>query len=547
MKRLFLILLLSVLLIVNFAIAEPRIWTLSNINPDGGGTPIPGPFGGIFSGTFTVHLVMDVDGDGPDPVQETGQDIGMPGDDDELLVSSMQIAPSEFYQPAGVFTVFLTFDTEVLSLPDDAVYYTRIFESTDMELGTRYVNSFSFSAPDYPGAAQTVVELPERMLGYIGNGSPIVVVFPANPVVLAGDQLTLSVAVSDDEEPIVSVDATYLPGGIESILIDDIDPEDVEVHWAVPLTAEGDHDLTLLISDGDLVISHIVPVTVQAPDMRPSAFQPITPVDGGTSWQGYTTLWQESEHPQALDISYTFIWASDPEFTDADSVFGLAEPGVELYFSENAGQRTRDLLNRTRPSITLSTVESAVSAVNDQRRASSLSLIAGSSILPDDFVAPERTNRHRSSISLDPSEIGNELTEIETIIYTSIVQGETFFWTVRAVAQDGTDRYSPIQSAVAEIPDTPLPTTPIEPGDQTTVVTTEPVFRWYAAFDADVNDTLTYDLIWSGDGGASYDTVFAIQDTLFDMRVESLDFVGVETLQAWLSEEAERQYNSLEF
>jgi len=183
MKRLLLLLSISLLLITNFANAEPRIWTLSNLNPDGGGTPIPeGPSGGILTGTFSVHLVLDEDGDGPDPVQETGQDIGMPGDDDQLIMIAVQTAPSDFINPPGVFTIFLTYDLVDLGVAEDASFYIRVFEQQNLILGTRYVNSLSFPMPEYPANAQTVVELPERMLGYIGNGSPSWSYLPATRV-----------------------------------------------------------------------------------------------------------------------------------------------------------------------------------------------------------------------------------------------------------------------------------------------------------------------------------------------------------------------------
>jgi Secretion system C-terminal sorting domain len=545
MKYFAIFLLLVALLFAGFANAEPRVWTLSNLDPDGGGTPIPGPFGNILNGTFSLHLVFDIDGDGPDPVIDNGPSIGMPGGDDAIMMSSMQVAPSQYIQPAGVFTFFLTFDPELLNLPEDANFYIRVFEDTDLELGTRYVNSISFPMPDIPGSAQTVVEMPERMLGYIGNGSPSVFVIPEAPSASAGDALSLTVQITDDEEASVSVAVEDLPGGEQSILINDDDPDNVIVRWAIPLNAEGDRELTLLISDGDLITPHVVPVTVLAADMRPSAFQPIAPVDGGTSWQGFNTTWQTSSHPEDLEVTYTFLWATDPEFSDADSIASLTETEVQLYFEEElilpvrGGELGR--LNRRTPGPVLSSVEQAETRENLSSNRSSVSLIAGASSLPSDLEKVELGTRNRQTL-IDEQDLEDESLVLETIVFTGLQPGDTYYWTVRAVAQDGTDRYTPIQSAVAEIPDTPEATVLIEPTDAAVLVTTEPVFRWNIAFDSDINDTLTYDLIWSVDGGATYDTVFAIPDTVFDMSGEALDFVGVDLLRAWLNDEAERQH-----
>ncbi len=205
MKRILLLTLLTALLASGNSFAEPRSWTLSNLNPDGTGTAIRDEAGDILQGTFEVHLVLDVDGDGPDQVHEDGPDIGMPGGDDILVVSSTQTAPLQYIQPAGAFTLFLTVDPVLEAFPEDAWFYVRVYDGQNFVMGTRYTNSVSFQEPDYPSSAQTVVEVLEGMSGYIGNESPLVFVLPSAPTVLAGDQLVLNVQITDDEESTVRV------------------------------------------------------------------------------------------------------------------------------------------------------------------------------------------------------------------------------------------------------------------------------------------------------------------------------------------------------
>ncbi|MCB2212377.1 T9SS type A sorting domain-containing protein [bacterium] len=551
------LLFLAMLLIIVTANAEPRPWTFSNLDPNGGGTVINDPSGSPLTGTFRVHIVYDAEGDGPDPVIESGPDIGKPGDDDELVLFATQTAPTQYWNPPGVFTVFVTFDPVLDPLPEDGQYYVRVFEDMDLELGTRYVNSVVFPMPDFAHSAQTVVEFPRRMAGYIGNGSPNVFVTPSEPTVAAGETLTLNVQISDDEPGTVSVPALDLPGGPQSVLIDDENENNVLVRWAVPLTAVGDHTVEVLVHDGDLYTSTLIPVTVNSPELRPSAFQPIAPVNGGTAWEEGVTTWQASIHPQQLDITYTFYWSETEEFSDPDSVEGLTEPGVILYYQDGSTPQavggselvaltrtqTRALDNAgvSQRNVKGVSAQSIESFAGDTNRRTRNTIQSDGLLALDDAARSDSDRKHAfGNDPVDPFD-GETRTVDNTPVYTDIEVGDTYYWVVRAVATDGTQRYSAIQSAIAERPDLPQPFDLLDPADDATVSTLEPVFRWRAALDPDINDTLRYDLIWSPDGGTTSDTVFAIPDTVFDMTGEDLDFDGAARFRKWLIVEAQRQ------
>ncbi len=556
MKRTLLLLTLCLLIIAATANAEPRPWTFSNLDPNGGGTVIHDPSGSPLTGTFRVHIVYDAEGDGPDPVIESGPQIGQPGDDDELVLFATQTAPTQYWNPPGVFTVFVTFDLVQDPLPEDGQYYVRVFEDMDLELGTRYVNSVVFPMPDFAHSAQTVVEFPRRMAGYIGNGSPNVFVSPPEPTVAAGETLTLTVQISDDEPGTVSVPALDLPGGPQSVLIDDEDENNVLVRWAVPWDAVGDHTFEVLVFDGDLYTTTVIPVTVISPELRPSAFQPIAPINGGTAWEEGVTTWQESIHPQQLDVTYTFYWSDTEEFSDPDSVDGLTEPGVMLYYQDGSTPQAvggRDLiaLNRTRTPVTDNTgasqrnakgvsEQSVESFAGDISRRTRNTIQSDGLLALDDSRSDSDRKKPAGTDTVDPFDGGQPHID-NTPVYTDIEIGDTYYWVVRAVATDGTQRYSAIQSAVAERPDLPQPFVLLDPADEATVSTLEPVFRWRGSYDPDINDTLRYDLIWSPDGGTTSDTIFAIPDTVFDMTGEDLDFDGAGRFRKWLVTEAQRQ------
>ncbi|HEX04701.1 MAG TPA: T9SS type A sorting domain-containing protein, partial [Bacteroidetes bacterium] len=314
--------------------------------------------------------------------------------------------------------------------------------------------------------------------------------------------------------------------------------------------AEGDNEITIAVSDGDLQTLTTIPVNVLAADARPTAFQPLTPVDGGTAWEGASTSWQLSQHPDGLDITYNFVWATDEEFSDADSVTGLVDLSVELQYADVASvpMPRRDIIsigqsqkrNRDRGD----QLAEAISTPVRNARATKSSPIQ---LSEQDETVPTRSREDRRQNPLQLLDGGDDINDyIDTIINTNILPGTTYYWKVRAVASDNTDRYSPAQSAVAEIPDAPEPFALLEPTLASVVVTTSPTFRWRAAFDPDINDTLSYDLIWSADGGTITDTIFAIPDTLFDMSNEDLDFTGMERFQSWLIDETQRQRTQIQ-
>ncbi|MBS1262028.1 MAG: hypothetical protein MAG453_01366 [Calditrichaeota bacterium] len=521
-------LIVAVALAAPGAFAEPRPWTVGNLDPNGGGTPVLDPFGTPLAGEFAVHLVLDNAEDGPDPVIAQGDDLGLPGGDDQLAASAVVTAPADGLFPAGGFSLFLVYDDATQEFYNQS-FYVRVHEGATFSDGSRFVNSAPFNPPQYAGSAQTVAEFPEGMPGYVGNEPPEVTVTPAGASVAAGGLLELQVEIYDDEPAAVSVPVP--PELAETISIEQPDGSSAVVTWAVPLQAAGEIPIPVVASDGELSTREIVTVDVLEAEPRPSAFQLLSPDDGATAWEGETLDWQASNHPLGFEVTYTFTWSLDEDFAGADSVTGLVETGINLFYAEDANRPTVARNRGSDPGTSAHRPAVARNRGSDPGTSAHRPAVARNRGSDTSEDRGENTPR-RTPVPID----GDDPVILQTDIDTEIPVGETFYWRVRAEASDGSERISAARAAVAERPDPPEPFSLLAPADGALLVTTEPAFSWNSASDPDIGDTLRYDLIWSPDGGAEWDTVFAIPDTSFDMGGDVFNLAGAGRLRDWLEQ-----------
>ncbi len=540
------------LLLTVVANSAPVPWTVSNLNPEGESTYVRDFNGEVLPGNFRVHLILDIEGDGPDlPDNEHG----LPTDDDVLLASWVSI-PGEGVIPQGSFEFYSTEDSDAL---DNLVAYIRAFDEVDPQQGTYYVNSEVFNGPTVPQNVQTIVLMPDRMTTVIGNQRPYLTYDPIAVDIAAGDEAVVIVSVADDNEELTfRVNCDSLPGGALNVTTTRLSPTQLRISWISPFDATGSRQLTCIVSDGFYEVFLPIVFSVTAPTELPRAFHLLSPVDMGTLWETVGFSWQASQDLHGQEIWYAIYWATREDFADADSLINLEattitidfDPRVEGYNPSNPdlgevlklprkhseigrlkehnhGNLSRG--NHLEPSLPGSSVfkENLPATEFDVE-------LPGQLITSDDLIQ----NPQVKSLYSTPSGLPEESPTL------TVFEGDTIYWRVRAYDADRNNRWSSdTWRALAEIPDPPSQFSLIYPRDGEHLLTLTPTLNWTASTDPDRDDEVSYEVIWSVNNWTTSDTISGIVGTTFTFDGDHLAlFPGaerfLETLFATLSSHA---------
>ncbi len=495
--------------------AVPVPWILSNLDPSGSTTYAVDENSVVLPDSFLVHFIVDTEGDGIDPPSlETGE-YGMPGGDDFLSGEWISRPSIETGNEEGIFVLHSTFDSEEPPIPEGVQGYIRVFNGLEPEPNMYFAESELFDGPSI-NSVQTIVYLPDRMYGWLGNTPPDVTLDPATVEIPAGTETSTVISAEDDADYIeFYIETEDLPGSPENIRVERLDSHSIRLSWIPPFEASGEYQVECTASDGQYSVTEPFIVTVQPAGDLPSVFHLLEPSDNGTAWEGYPFVWQPSLDPDAETVYYTFVWADNAEFEGADSLVDLEEPSVILEFENVTLGRTT--LSSGLPSQDRNqTVESALlqsnrmnsfripanerSELNPNTGESYQSLITGTNT-----GYSRNENRDRYTLPYEPQ-----------VLPVSVVEGDTVYWKVRSCDVDGNSVWSlETWRAVAETPDPPSAFQLASPENGVTVETLNPEFRWYSSEDPDYGDIIMYDLIWSLDGFETMDTVFAIPDTFY--------------------------------
>ncbi len=522
-------------------IAAPMPWLISNHNPEGSSTLVRDMNGDVLQRDVRVDLIMDTYNTGYNHPSNAPGEVGNPTGDDVLIASWIARAETD-YLPNGAFALMLTVDTDSLPIPPGRRGYVRVFEAGYPGPASRYCNSEFFVSPVFPGEAQTVVVLPEQMNLYLGNEPPELRYNPWSVTVAEGDEAVFTMRGVDTrvywEILEFGLLEDSLPGGTDAFQMERIGWDRVRVSYIPPFGTQGETRIRGWVSDGEYTIPAGAPLTITAPGDNPSAFHLVSPRSSGTLWEDQGFSWQPAVDPQNQDVTYTFYWGRNWNFSDADSMSGLTETELIVPFQQR-------MQSKPKPGGEIGLLEEAGTVRKTARGQGQVSLEGGrtddagglsSQALRGSRGATTRGGRGAREASgvaaLEPESgesqaapTGSELDELD------IAEGDTLYWRVRAYDPDGNSRLSSEEHwwVVAEVADAPGEFALAGPEDGATVATLAPTLTWETAVDPDVGDTVRYELHWSLDGGATTDTVFGLTDTSFTFTdAGMLDLPGAE-------------------
>lgn len=489
---------------VGRASATPMPWTVSNLSPDGPSGLVHGTDGRLLDGRYRVDLLVDRARDGIDPVHMGAAGEDFDTGDDSVVVSAVFDPEGDGFVPRGGFLFLMTIDPEDYS-GQAPVFFVRVFDSEFPGEGARFASSHPFAAPELLSQTQTLVTLPDGVPGYVGNEPPelSVSVTDANP--MAGEQARFTVSATDDERVVFSLAGSLLPGGGGGVEVFPQPGNEAVILWTLPMAVEGEIPVSVVASDGDLTDTVTVALNVLPPGSRPSSFALLSPRFDGPAFEGLPLRWEAAEAPGEDTVRYTFEWSFNGRFNDGGVIDSLIDPEVALVFEDPAGaaparlQAGVDAVRPARNRDVAAYTASNPRQVKAQRveladRGKRQVVVPGRS--PDD--APV-------ILEVDPQPV-------------AIQAGQRFFWRVQAFA--GLGEVRPCRktfAAWAERADAPGPFDLLSPSDNANLETDAPSFSWQAALDSDHGDSLVYEVLWSVDGGQSFDTLSAGPDTTLDL------------------------------
>ncbi|MDP8209150.1 MAG: T9SS type A sorting domain-containing protein [Candidatus Electryonea clarkiae] len=555
-------LLISFITIILFSatvLAVPMPWLVSNLDPGGETTFIRDTNGRVIQSAVLVQLILDSGDDGPNPPSAQFGSYGQPTGNDELVTSRV-CYPAPGINPNGGFALLYTIDTDDPVVSENANAFIRVFGSAIPGNETPFLDSEIFNGPHYPAEAQTVVVLPNRMTGYIGNDRPELEANYDEITVRAGEEAILVLTADDDSDELsFSVLTDQLPGGEESVILTQLMETVATVSWIPPFDATGNHDLICSVTDGQYTASVTVEVEVTAGSDLPSAFHLLSPLNNAALWETSGFEWQESIDSEDQFVRYTLYWATDANFSDIDSIANIVDtyvdfdidttlgtfgksgeitPGMKkISGTERIGEKPGFGIESTK-SNNLSSKKSKSGELNQKslqessKQPDNLILFEDRQKKSPNTLASNSEQRLRSKKSSLPAAKGITNTTRKEDAFNirksnrkdfnesslDVVEGETIYWYVRAYDLDDNARVSAeTWSAVAEIPEPPEIFHLSSPNNRSRIRTQSPTLSWTEAYDPDTRDTVMYDLIWSLDNWETVDTIRSIPDTLFGL------------------------------
>lgn len=497
--------------------AQPLPWVLSNLHPDGTFSRLLDDGGAPVNGLLLVHVVWDVDGDGADHPSQQSFAYGYPAGDDQL-VTEMQFDPAREGYPSGSVAVELTIDPAEAELPSDALLYLRVYTGTTLSPGLHYAHSSEFNAPSAENI-QTDLVFSERAVRFLGNDPPSGSLDPATMTVQAGTVAFTHLQYDNETSDLaIFVDFDTVPGGEQSILIRETQPFEADIFWTPPVDYTGQIQIPVLLDDGQYRAELTWEVTVTAAGDRPGAFHLLAPEDRTTIDLGQSFQWQASQDPQGDDIHYSYIYASDTEFSDADSVTGLTEPSLILDFEGmlDGLEPVQRQQNGSSSAVSAGSVirqeDARLGTIDTRRRSARNTRMQNEDTFIE--VSAESVRKDRSA----PVQFESSRQEGQRIVFDELdwEEGDSIFWKVHAYDESGFGRASEESwLTIYEENDPPGEFDLLLPDDGGVLATLSPTLIWSTSENVDYLDSIRYHLVWSIDGSGEVDTVHNLIDTMF--------------------------------
>lgn len=525
--------------------AAPFPWTATNLNQDGETTLARDETGMVLTGPFLIHLILDAEENGPNPVSSVPGEYGRPTGDD-LLITSWVTDPLMTGLPNGAFALFSTIESEIPPIAEDQRYYFRIFDTATATASSHFCNSIILENVPSLTNVHTIVELPDKMFGYVGNTAPLLEADDYDISVARGNAGTVQLTATDNDSWVdFSVIAPTIPGREDAFTFNRTGDLTATLNYIPPINCNpGDYYFGVIASDGELADTIRIDVAVTNTNETLAAFHLLTPQPEGTAFETVGFTWGPSHHLDEEPITYTFIWATESDWSDADSITGLTVTSVQISFDDGADLQgvpeepvkkpVSRRLDRVSANVKASGLTSIkLPAVKSSGRSSSRILsskeMSKQAILLSERVGTKPAILKKSAAAErnagiqkikakknNPLKNRTELPFVDEIIPITIEEGDSIYWRVRAVAGDDTRMSLESWAAYAEVADAPNPFSLISPMNNTQLATLSPAFAWNEATDPDHGDQILYDLIWSADDWETSDTIKAISGGRFE-------------------------------